>query len=164
MSHFPCQICQAWVMCLLLEPEMGPDQHGVGREVFPHGNVAHPEALSESFALSVPQFPQLNIEEDDGCRLDGTCAVASGSPFPSPDHQPPTPPLTPLGHLLITFHYPIGRWTSSWIPACASSTPQCRSPAPPDPTLVPGLGVGQLPALFRLPPPAGRRDAWLPSV
>ncbi|KAF6081925.1 hypothetical protein HJG60_008904 [Phyllostomus discolor] len=25
-----------------------------------------------------------------------------------------------------------GQWTSSWTPACASSTPQWRSPAPPD--------------------------------
>uniref|UniRef100_A0A5G2QR78 Mitochondrial fission process protein 1 n=1 Tax=Sus scrofa TaxID=9823 RepID=A0A5G2QR78_PIG len=52
-----------------------------------------------------------------------------------------------------------GQWTSSWTPASASSTPQWRSPAPPDSTLVPGLWV----CLFPVPPPSSCQGKWTPS-
>ncbi|PNJ49120.1 T0084652 isoform 3, partial [Pongo abelii] len=56
-----------------------------------------------------------------------------------------------------------GRWISSWTPACASSTHQWGSPAPPDHTLVPGLCIGLL-LHVNLPLLPGDVDAWLPGV
>lgn len=101
-----------------------------------------------------PQLSQLDKEEGDGCHLDGTCVPSPGVPFLAPVSCLPFPherPLVSLGHDPAL---PPGRWTSSWTPACASSIPQWRSPAPPDLSCHPGLRIGPLPALFPLPPPA----------
>lgn len=104
------------------------------------------------------QFPQLNKEKDDVCYLDGTCVLHLGVPFLALTSYLPFPPLAPSGYLLITVHHPTGQWTSSWTPAYASSTPQWRSPALPDPTLI----TGPFTALVQLPPPA-RGYGWMPG-
>lgn len=103
---------------------------------------------------SGPQFSQPDKQEGDGCHLNGTCVPRPGVPFLALVSCLPFPherPLVSLGHDL---HFPTGRWTSSWTPVCASSTPQWRSPAPPDLPRHPGLRAGPFPALFPLPPPA----------
>lgn len=106
-------------MCLLLEPEIGPDQHRVGGRVFPQGNIADTEALRESFIQSVPQFPHLNKEERDGCHLDGLCAMHLGVPS-----------------LALTVCLPFPHWH----PLAACSSP---STAPQVSGLPPGLQPAQ---------------------
>lgn len=71
--------------------------------------------------------------------------------------------MNTLGHLLTTISLPTGQWISSWTPACASSTRQSGSPAPPDHTLVPGLCISLL-LHVNLPLLPGDVDTWFPGV
>lgn len=77
-----------------------------------------------------------------GFHLDIICVLCPAVPSPRPGLLPPVP--SHIGHRLTNLTLLTGRWTSSWTPAYASSTHQRGSPAPPDPTPVPGLWVSPL--------------------